>query len=157
MFVAPCDAFCTQNNGLTELPAGMHALSKLMTLNISSNRISALPQGFDQLTQLRLFDASKNALSDITAVFNSMTALTVLDLRENQLTSWPQLPEGVVVSLAQLFIGFNSITRIGMSLTCTMRFYLVVYRMQLLTAFQQGSCQCSMMHFTVRIITEVFN
>jgi Leucine-rich repeat (LRR) protein len=108
-------AFLTQSNGLTELPAGMSALTKLMTLNISSNRLTALPQGFDQLTQLRLLDASKNALRDASAVFSSMTALTVLDLRENQLHSWPQLPVGAVVALAQLFLGFNKITRIGMA------------------------------------------
>jgi hypothetical protein len=96
----------------------MYALTKLMTLTISNNRLSALPPGFDQLTQLRLLDASKNALSDASAVFSSMTALTVLDLRENQLQNWPQLPVGAVVALAQLFLGFNSIACIGMTITC---------------------------------------
>ena len=61
------------DNDLIDLPDSMRDLSKLHTLDVSSNRLPRLPAFVAELPQLCEIDASRNKLSDLPESWGSKT------------------------------------------------------------------------------------
>ncbi len=77
----------SQGNALSgPLPCELGQLTKLMLLQVDSNRLTALTPCLGALTQLYVLTASNNALTAVPDALAGCVALRTLDLKLNQLS-----------------------------------------------------------------------
>lgn len=94
------------NRGIKEIPGAICNLSRLATLQVSSNAIHSLPDSFVQLKSLSELDLSHNRLSILPSDMDRLTALTDLDISGNALTRIPPC-FGNMKALQQVKASFN--------------------------------------------------
>ena len=100
---------------LTELPISIGSLTKLKSLNLSSNQLTTLPESFSQLTQLTSLDLSRNQLTALPDSLGQLTQLTSLVLFHNKLTTLPD-SLGLLAQLTELDLSYNQLTALPESL-----------------------------------------
>ncbi|CAM9741874.1 unnamed protein product, partial [Hapterophycus canaliculatus] len=97
------------DNSLHVLPESIGKLKRLAALTVSNNGLTGLPGSLGGLCSVKLLDFSRNRIEKVPGdPLTRLGALTSLDMRENKLTEVPALPKSD--RLAQLFLGFNSLT-----------------------------------------------
>jgi hypothetical protein len=77
---------------LTALPDDFTLLTRLMELNLASNRLSQLPQTVGRMTRLVRLDLSDNRLSDLPLSTGHLTGLQTLMIQGNPIRN-PRLLE----------------------------------------------------------------
>ena len=99
--------------GLTEVPAGVLALTDLEELSLAGNALTTLPPGLTDLPLTRL-QLAGNCLTELPASLGRLTRLQGLWVHGNALTS---LPSGVggCMSLASLSAAGNALTSLPAS------------------------------------------
>jgi len=110
-------------NKLTNLPETMgFELMNLKKLPVNSNKISFLPYSTSHMTFLRYLDAHLNCLQSLPEGLENLIRLETLNVSQNfqHLNSIPP-SIGLMLSLTNLDISYNSITHLPGSLGCLMK------------------------------------
>ena len=109
------DSWKDEKNQLTQLPDSLWKLTRLQSVDFSSNKLSALPHSLGQLTQLTNLNLSSNQLTTLPDSLGQLTQLTSLNLSDNQLTTLPD-SLGQLTQLTSLNLSDNQLTALPPSL-----------------------------------------
>ncbi|URD73811.1 hypothetical protein MUK42_08863 [Musa troglodytarum] len=107
-------------NQLTKLPDTMgFELTDLRKLAVNSNKLAFLPYSTSHMTSLRVLDARLNCLRSLPDGLENLIRLEVLNVGQNfhYLQSLP-CAIGLLVSLVELDISYNSIGALPSSMGC---------------------------------------
>ncbi|WOK95007.1 plant intracellular Ras-group-related LRR protein 1 isoform X2 [Canna indica] len=107
-------------NKLTALPDTLgFELTNLQKLAVNSNKLAFLPSSTSHMTSLRVLDARLNCLRSLPDGLENLIRLQVLSVGQNfqYLRSLPYAI-GLLISLADLDISYNSITELPSSMGC---------------------------------------
>ncbi len=104
------------SNALTEagLPASLWTMTGLTTLDLKLNRIASLPAGVGSLVNLVELNLYNNGLTSLPDAFSGLTKLRELYLHRNSLTALPD-SIGSLVNLSTLTLWDNSIASLPSS------------------------------------------
>ncbi|KAK6060875.1 leucine Rich repeat-containing domain protein, partial [Cooperia oncophora] len=120
-YLSPSIVSCSQltklviiRNELVSVPEDLGTLSKLVFIDLSTNKLERLPASFSKLTKLETLVASGNQITDDGLFdFSAIESLHVLDLSHNKLTYVPPtLTSGKLVHLHTLNLAHNKITEV---------------------------------------------
>ncbi|KAK1412695.1 hypothetical protein QVD17_34149 [Tagetes erecta] len=85
------DCFLVQNNKLSNVPDEFFGgMKELKVLDMSSNNISSLPHSLTLLTKLRTLDLSSNKSLNEISIIGDLTCLQILKLRSTAITKIPE-------------------------------------------------------------------
>ncbi|KAL1918835.1 uncharacterized protein VTP21DRAFT_2857 [Calcarisporiella thermophila] len=97
------------SNGLQRVPEGIHRVSTLIHLDLSSNRLKNLAgTGIESLNALTSLWLYNNLLDTLPLAFRQLQHLCTLDLSNNELRTFPTAVTNIL-SLQELDLGHNDI------------------------------------------------
>lgn len=101
-----------EDNGISQLGAGVMELRRLQTLRVSGNALIEVPAGIGRLSDLRVLALDGNRIERLCPEVGSLARLESLLLRGNRLTAVPDACGTGLLSLRTLVLSSNALASV---------------------------------------------